>query len=107
MNTREAGYADALGLTVEARGIYDRVQTDVDRRIKAGQECAYGACSRGADPRNYYPDLEVCTREEVERWVQAVQLWDNGDKHPEGPMPTTPWCSADSSFGHGVEVWQE
>lgn len=34
---------------------------------------------RGGDPRNFKPDLEVCTEEEIARWKAACERWDHGD----------------------------
>lgn len=62
----------------------------------------YGACPRGGDPREYYPDLECSTPAEVSRWAEARDLWDQGDKHPEGPYVGSDLCSRDESFGIGV-----
>lgn len=69
---------------------------------RLGRAISYGACPRAGDPRDYYPDLECCTRAEVLRWAEACDLWDRGDRHPEGPCPASDVCSRDESFGIGV-----
>ena len=44
----------------------------------------YGFFS-GGDPRDFIPDPEVCTPEEIASWKADCEAWDKGDKIPCPP----------------------
>jgi hypothetical protein len=47
----------------------------------------------GGDPREFVPDGDACTPEEIARWETACAAWDRGDA-----TPLPPGCS---TFGDG------
>ena len=39
----------------------------------------------GDDPRNFTPDAEVCTPEEITAWKDDCEAWDRGERIPVPP----------------------
>jgi len=66
----------------------------------------------GGDPRDFTPDQEVCTPEEIARWEAACKRWEAGDTSELPPEEHGPWieqggktvglCHAYRSFGMGT-----
>ena len=41
----------------------------------------------GGDPRDFSPDAESCSEDEISRHRQACQLWDEAESRGETPTP--------------------
>lgn len=62
----------------------------------------------GGDPRQFLPDEEVCTPEEIERWRAACQEWNEGRSEDRGPGcatfgDATAWTGG--GFGMGTTTF--
>lgn len=51
----------------------------------------------GGDPRDFEPDDEACSPDEIENHRRACQLWDEAEARGETPTPET--CPAGFIFG--------
>lgn len=63
----------------------------------------------GGDPRNFTPDEECCTPEEIGAWIVACVEWDAGEGKDAGPGCSfagdgSVWNG--SGFGVGTYVWR-
>ena len=51
-------------------------------------EWVYGPF-HGGDPRDFFPDEECCTAEEIERHRLACEAWEKGEQVDRGPSCAT------------------
>jgi hypothetical protein len=88
------------------------------------QESLYGY-PHVDDPRDFFPDRECCSPEELASHAAAVAAWESGQPIPIEPQEYGPWvgpngqvvlgdrpspewrgvCHANQSWGIGVSVW--
>ena len=69
------------------------------------EEQVYGLYP-GGDPRDYWPDVECCSPEEIERWQIACKEWDEGVGTDRGPSCATRGDgSAWTGTGYGIGVY--
>lgn len=62
----------------------------------------------GGDPRDFLPDAEDCTPEEIAAWEAACAEWDRGEGTDRGPGCATMGDSSawtGTGFGIGTKVW--
>lgn len=72
-----------------------------------GDTQAYGPFP-GGDPRNFVPDDEDCSPQEIAAWKAACAEWDAGNGEDRGPSCATmgdgsAWSG--TGFGMGVYTW--
>ena len=61
----------------------------------------------GGDPREFDPDRECCSPEEIERWKVACQEWDKGIGSNKGPSCATRGDgSAWTGTGYGIGTYR-
>lgn len=55
----------------------------------------------GGDPRNFEPDREMNTAEEIEAWEAACELWDANERdgEPSEPIPRPSHYGIDADRG--------
>lgn len=54
----------------------------VEHEVARCAEDAYYGYPCVEDPRDYTPDVEVCTDEEIANWKAACAAWDRGEGRP-------------------------
>lgn len=103
LNSTEVGYVAGL---IEER---DRLLKGL---AKAKQVIGYEAQGYGSfpggDPRNFTPDEEVNTPEELAAWKAACEAWDRGDGEDTGPQCQTMGDGSvvtGTGFGMGTYQW--
>ncbi len=65
------------------------------------QECMYGFFT-GGDPRNFHPDGESCTQDELKNHKAACDLWN--EMEAEGKEPTPEECPSGWTQLNGAKV---
>jgi len=94
-------YEVYAALPADVRRWYDaaRAWNDADHD---GEWPTYGAWS-GGDPREWVPDLESNSEDEIRHWAAACALYAQGDAlRPEPTYPDHPLgCTRDERFGLG------
>ena len=64
------------------------------------QEVCYGYAPAGADPRDFSPDLECCSDDEVAAHKSACEAWERGER-PQTPSSHEPLIDDDGKpIGH-------
>ena len=66
----------------------------------------------GGDPRNFEPDMECCTPEEIANHRLACEAWDRGEGIDRGPSCATMGDGSaynNTGFGIGTYIvdWEE
>jgi hypothetical protein len=112
-----------------SNGAWERYVADLDEQRELERDeadacaCSYGYFL-GGDPRQFAPDEECCTPEEIARWQALCAEWDAGRQTEPAPEEHGPWvdpstrqvialgarpdqpviglCHAPRSFGIGV-----
>ena len=54
----------------------------------------------GTDPRDFFPDYELCTEEEIANWQADCEAWNKGEGKPAPPPGRTLYKRDGSFFGH-------
>lgn len=70
-------------------------QRELELEMADECSCSYGYCVSD-DPRQFKPDEECCTPEEIARWKAACAEWDTGRGTPPPAEEHGPWVDAES-----------
>lgn len=72
---------------------------DYDQPDEDGYHWMYGHFT-GTDPRDFRPDMELCTDDEIANWKADCEAWDRGEGKPAPPPGTTLYDAEGNWIGH-------
>ncbi len=74
--------------------------------MRSTQSITYRGPFRGGDPRNFIPDTDTCTSEQIENWLTHCRIWNAAAAHGGDPLLPEPMQGdnpENSAFGLGYQ----